>query len=277
VVSQVLEWSLSSHDGLDEESEHGEHSKTSVLDLLDLELSESIWVVSKTQWVEWTSWVERVESLNSWGLSGGTESLSLSHEDNLASDGGNDGLSVDQRWVSEVVESVIGEDGGSSLEPDSGISEVSDSVVLEELWGQASEGSQHSPTGVDDLELSVLGESLWVSGETGGIPSVVSWELSSQVRWSVVLREWSQPLGSVCTTKKSSYETYVHLNISTKTVDVPIDHQSHRKPGAHLVGTQTIQARTLKLIYPDEDKIGPVEIRFSEEPRCPIHTPPGST
>ena len=52
VIGQVLQWSLSGHDGLDIESEHGEHSKTSVLDFLHLQLSEGIWVVSQTQWVE---------------------------------------------------------------------------------------------------------------------------------------------------------------------------------------------------------------------------------
>jgi len=194
MVVQVLEWSLSGDDSLNEESEHGEHSKTSVLDLLDLELSEGVWVISKTQWVEWTSWVESVETLSpvegtSWGV---TEGLSLSHEDHLASNSGNNGLSMDQVGVSEVVKSVIREDGSSGLEPNSSISELSGSVGLEKLWGDASKGSQHSPAGVDKLKLTVLGESLWISRESSSIPSVISWEFSVQVAWDGTLREWTE-------------------------------------------------------------------------------------
>ena len=102
---------------------------------------------------------------------------------------------MDESWVSEVVESVLSEDGGSGLEPHSRVTEVGRSVVLEELWGQASEGSQHGPTGVDDLALSVAGKGLWVRGETGRVPSVVSWVLTGEVRdlWG----EWTQVLGSV--------------------------------------------------------------------------------
>ena len=194
VVSQVLEWSLSSHNSLDEESKHGEHSQASVLDLLHLELSKGIWVVSQSQWVEGLSWVEWVQSLSSWS-SVDSVSLNESHEHNLGEGHGDDGLGVDESWVSEVVESILGEDGGTGLEPHSGVSKVGSSVVLEELWGEASQGSQHSPSGVDHLALSVAGESLWVGRETGGIPSVVSWELTSEV-WHL-WGEWSQELDSV--------------------------------------------------------------------------------
>ena len=193
VVVQVLEWSFSGHDGLDEESEHGEHSKTSVLDLLHLELSEGIWVVSQTQWVEWTTWVKPVKTLSpveaSWGV---TEGLSLSHQDHLACHGGHNGLGVDQVGVSEVVQSIVREDGGSGLEPHGGITELGSSVVLEQLWGDASKGTQHSPASVDQFQLTVLGESLWVSRESGSVPTVVSWELSVQVAWDGTLRERSQ-------------------------------------------------------------------------------------
>ena len=194
MISQVLEWSLSGHDGLDKESEHGEHSETSVLDLLDLELGKGVWIVSKTQWVEGLSWVEWVESLSSWS-SVHAVSLNESHEQHLGEGHGDDGLGVDEGWVSEVVESVLSEDGGSGLEPHSGVSKVNGSVAGEELWGDASEGSQHGPAGVDHLALSVAGKGLWVSRETGGIPSVISWVLSGEVGnlWG----EWSEELGSV--------------------------------------------------------------------------------
>ena len=197
VVSQVLERALSGDDGLDEESEHGEHGKTSVLDLLHLELGEGIRVVSQTQGVEGTSRVEGVESLDTRGLSGGTESLGLSHQDNLAGGGGDDGLGVDQGRVSEVVESVISEDRGSGLEPDGRVAEVGNSVVLEQLRDEASQGSEHGPTGVDDLELPVLGKGLRIGRESSGIPAVVTRELSVQVGRAVSLGERSEPLGTV--------------------------------------------------------------------------------
>ena len=39
-------------------------------------------------------------------------------------------------------------------------------------------------------DLPVLCESLWVSGESSGIPSIVSREFTGQVRWSI--GEWTQ-------------------------------------------------------------------------------------
>lgn len=36
VVSQVLQWTLPCHNGLNKESKHGEHSKSSILDFLHL-------------------------------------------------------------------------------------------------------------------------------------------------------------------------------------------------------------------------------------------------
>nr|WP_236638556.1 hypothetical protein [Mangrovicoccus ximenensis] len=50
--SKVLYRSLTSDDGLNEESKHREHSQSSVLELLHLQLSECLWVGSQTQWVE---------------------------------------------------------------------------------------------------------------------------------------------------------------------------------------------------------------------------------
>jgi hypothetical protein len=157
VVSQVLEWSLSSDNGLDEESKHGEHSKTSILDLLDLELSESIWVISKSKWVEWTSWVESVETLSPFEVSllAVTESLSLSHEDHLASKV----AMMDWAWtnepVSEVVESIIREDGLAPALNQTGCLRSQQLRCSGGALGRCIQGSEHSPTSVDHLELSV--------------------------------------------------------------------------------------------------------------------------
>ena len=60
----------------------------------------------------------------------------------LDGQGGNDGLCVDQRWVSEVVQSIAGEDLGTGLEPDA-LAEVDARVLGQQLWGEASECSQH--------------------------------------------------------------------------------------------------------------------------------------
>uniref|UniRef100_A0A3Q7F276 Uncharacterized protein n=1 Tax=Solanum lycopersicum TaxID=4081 RepID=A0A3Q7F276_SOLLC len=47
VISKVLQWSLSSNNGLNKESKHREHSKSTVLNLLYLELSKCLRVFSK--------------------------------------------------------------------------------------------------------------------------------------------------------------------------------------------------------------------------------------
>ena len=194
VVGQVLNWSLSGHNGLDEESKHGEHGEASVLDLLHLELSEGVWVVGEAEWVEGLSWVEWVQALSGWP-SVDTVSLNQSHEHHLGEGDGDDGLGVDEGWVAQVVETTLLEDGGTGLEPGGGVTKVSGTVALEQLWGHASQGSQHGPSGVDHLQLSVAGKGLWVGGQTGGVPGVVSWVLTSQV-WDL-WGEWSQELGTV--------------------------------------------------------------------------------
>ena len=106
VVSKVLHRSLSSDDGLDEESKHGEHGKTSVLDLLDLKLGEGIRIVGKAQRVERTSRVEAVESLSPVESSGRVvpEGLSLSHQDNLDGNSGHDAAFVVQIMAVRVHE-----------------------------------------------------------------------------------------------------------------------------------------------------------------------------
>ena len=71
----------------------------------------------------------------------------------LAGQGGNDGLGVDQGRVAQVVEAVRAEDLSAGLEPD-GLAE-GDAVLGEQLWGHAAQGTEHGPASVDDLDLAV--------------------------------------------------------------------------------------------------------------------------
>ncbi len=112
---------------------------------------------------------------------------------------------MDEVGVTEVVETVITEDGGANLEPGS-LTEVNNSVALEELGDNASESTKHSPASVDDLDLAVAGESLGVGRHTGGIPAVVTGVLSLEVRGDVALREGAQELGAVCKRKENKSE-----------------------------------------------------------------------
>jgi len=43
---------------------------------------------------------------------------------------------------------------------------------------------------VDDFNGAVAGEGFWVGGEAGGVPAVVTWELSLEVAWGA--GEWAQ-------------------------------------------------------------------------------------
>ena len=182
----VLDWSLSSDNSLNVESEHGEHSKSSVLDLLNLELSEGIWVVSKSKRVEALTRVKLVKTFSGWAT---VHSVGLgeSHEDNLASQDSDDGLGVDQGWVSEVVKSAVSEDEGTLLEP----WVRGQGGVTGQLRSDASEGTEHTPSGVDELSLSVGSEGLWVSRESSAIPTVVTRVLTLQVGWAGVVGVWS--------------------------------------------------------------------------------------
>ena len=196
MVSKVLKRTLAGDNGLDEETEHGEHGEAAVLDLLDLELSESIGVVSKAQGVEGLTGVEGIETLTG-GTTVDTVTLNETHQDNLDDEGSSDGLGVDEGGVAEVVEATVSEEGGTGLEPDGGISEVNGTVALEELRGDAAEGTKHGPASVDDLDLTVASEGLGISGETGGIPSVISGVLTLEVR--DLGGEGAKELGSVGT------------------------------------------------------------------------------
>ncbi len=105
----------------------------------------------------------------------------------LGNDYGDNVLGVDQGGVAEVVEAIGAEDGGSSLEPD-GLSQ-GHAVVGEQLGGHAAQSSQEGPAGVDDLGLAEALEGLWVSRETSSVPSVVTGELTGQVRRAASLSE----------------------------------------------------------------------------------------
>ena len=145
VLLQVLDWSLSSDNSLNEESQHGEHSKSSVLELLNLELSEDLWVVSKSKGVEGISTRIKLvrELVSGWELATCPVGLDKSHHDDLNGQDSDDGLGVDQAWVSEVVKSALVEDEGTSLEPRNVLGGV------EGLWKHATEGTEHSPPAVE--------------------------------------------------------------------------------------------------------------------------------
>ena len=97
---QVGDRALAGDDGLDEEAKGGEHGEASVLDLLDLELSEGVWVIAEAQGVEvLATGVQGVEVLSESvgaNASVGAEGLSLSHQDDLDGNSGDDGLGMDQ-------------------------------------------------------------------------------------------------------------------------------------------------------------------------------------
>ncbi len=194
VVGPVLDRSLAGDDGLHVESKHGEHGETSVLDLLGLELGEGIRVVSESQGVEGLTGVQGIQSLSG-RSSVDTVSLDESHEQDLGEGHGNNGLGVDEGRVSEVVETVISEDGGTGLEPDTGIREGGRAVVGQQLRDNASQSSEHGPTSVDNLGLPVPGEGLRVSGETGRVPAVVTRVLTGEVR--DLRGERSEVLGAI--------------------------------------------------------------------------------
>ena len=69
-----------------------------------LQLSEGVGVVSQVEGVEGAAGVEGVQALNTGGLAGSAEGLSLAHERHLAGHDGEDGLCVDQAGVAQVVQ-----------------------------------------------------------------------------------------------------------------------------------------------------------------------------
>jgi len=180
---EVGDGALTGDDGLDEEAEHREHGKATVLDLLDLELGEGVRVVGEAEGVEGTSGVEGVKALTG-GATVDAVTLDEAHEDDLAEGDGDDGLGVDEVGVAEVVKTTVLEDLGTSLEPD-GLTEGG-TVLGKELGDDAAESTEHGPAGVDELSLAVSSEGLGIGGEAGGVPSVVTGELTSEVSGGVV-------------------------------------------------------------------------------------------
>ena len=193
VVAEVLKRALASDDGLHEESEHREHSQAAVLDLLDLELSEGIGIVSQTQGVEGATRVEAVKAFGKVEAGRGvTESLSLAHEDHQDSDGSDDRLGMDQVGVAKVVQAILREDSGLHLEPLSISAEVDGAGALQVFGDDAAESTKHSPAGVDELDFAVAGESLGVSGQTSGIPAVVTGVFACRKRRESSQEKWEE-------------------------------------------------------------------------------------
>ena len=126
-------------------------------------------------------------------------------------------MGVNEPIETKVLDTLVVKDLGSCLEPGNV------SSVGRPLWDEASDSSQHSPTCVDQFELSVLGESLWISRESGSIPAIVSWELTSEVwdlwgEWTKVLwTVWSIPANKI-----SIKSAYFHQIISNHHESVSI-------------------------------------------------------
>jgi hypothetical protein len=192
VVRQVLEGTLASDNGLDEETKHGEHGKTAVLDFFNLELSKCVRVVSKAQGVERTTGVETVETLRPFKVATVVAiTFNSPHQNNLHDESSHNGVGVHQTIETEVLDTLVVEDLCSSLEPGNV------SGVGGPFWHNAAKGTKHGPAGVDQLDLAVAGKGLGVGGETGGIPAVVTRELTLEV--GHVGGEGAKELGAVGT------------------------------------------------------------------------------
>ena len=195
MLSPVLDGALAGDNSLDVEAEHGEHRKAAVLDFLHLQLSKGVGVVSEAKRVEGLTGVQGVEVLAE-GTTVHAVCLSAAHEQNLAAEDGQDRLGVDEVRVAEVVETTVCEDLGASLEPNS-LAEGDTGVLLQDLGEDAAERAEHGPASVDQLGLAVSSESLGVGGETGGIPAVVTGELTGEVGRNIALGEGAKPLCAV--------------------------------------------------------------------------------
>ena len=103
---------------------------------------------------------------------------------------------MDEAWVAKVVQAIALEDLGARLEPHA-LAELDAVVLGQDLGRHAAERAEHRPAGVDDLELAVALERLWVRGQAGGVPAVVTWELTVEVAWGGVVAVGAEPLGAV--------------------------------------------------------------------------------
>jgi len=158
---------------LDVVTEHGEHSKTTVLDLFNLEFGELILVLAEFKRVEWSSRVHLVERSSIRKGSVGAEGFCTTHQNNLSGSDGNDGRCMDELRRVEVVDVLVVEDKGTSLEPHR-LFEANAVVDREDLREDASERTKHSPTSMEKLSLTVAGKALRVSREAKSVPSIVS-------------------------------------------------------------------------------------------------------
>jgi len=187
MIAQVLKWTFTSNNSLDKEAQHGKHSQTSILNFLHLELIKSLWITGQSKWIELSTWVELVVKVK-WTTSGSVV-LNPSHEENVEEDGDDDALGVDEGWFVQIVDTVIREDEGLVLEPDS-LWEVDDASAFEVFWDEATEGAEHGPAGVDYFNGAVAGEGFWVGGEAGCVPAIVTWEFPLEVAWGA--GDWAQ-------------------------------------------------------------------------------------
>jgi hypothetical protein len=90
---------------------------------------------------------------------------------------------VDETRVAKIVKATLTEDLGAGLEPN-GLAKL-DSITCEQLRKDAAERAEHGPPRVDHLQFAVLGEGLGVGREAGGIPPIITGELTCQVAWGL--------------------------------------------------------------------------------------------
>ena len=99
-----------------------------------------------------------------------------------------------QVGAAKVAQTALREDMSPSLEPHRPI-DLHTSVLGQKLRGQAAQSAQHSPTSVGQQGLMVRGgEGGRVSSQTGGVSTVVSRLLTSEVVRGGGIREWAVPL-----------------------------------------------------------------------------------
>ncbi|GER54057.1 acyl-CoA N-acyltransferases super family protein [Striga asiatica] len=103
MVIQVLNWALSSDNGLHKEAKHGEHSQPPILELLNLQLGKGLRVISQAQRVESPTRVDLVQALSKWASSDSVP-FNKAHENNLGGPNSQDALGMDQVRVAQIVE-----------------------------------------------------------------------------------------------------------------------------------------------------------------------------
>ncbi|WVZ12118.1 hypothetical protein V8G54_016648 [Vigna mungo] len=101
---------------------------------------------------------------------------------------------MNQAWVPQVVKSTLTENLRSSLKPHS-LAELH-TVTGQEFGENTAQGSQHGPSGVDDFKFTVFSKSLRVSRKPSSVPTIVTREFTSEVRWGLT-GEWAQILDTV--------------------------------------------------------------------------------